>query len=257
MAEIPLEALDALAVAGADDGATPKYERLFAGFAQAIRSGRFKPGERLPPEAEMAARLPVSLGTVQKALGKLASSGLIVRNRKTGTFVADRRTRVDEVYAYRFVDPATGEVMLPFLRVLAVEADASPGPWQQALRTRRVVRIDRLVWFEQDPPAFSSVYLDHRYGSVFLDLPVEQLHGASAHRIILERFNLPTLRTEHRVSCRALSREACSHLLLPPGSVGMEWDIKDYAFDDTPFLFQRFQLPPGHRPLELTERFTR
>lgn len=255
MADISLETLDELAAASAGRDPVPKYERLSAAFAAAIRSGRFRPGERVPTEAELADRLPVSLGTVQKALGKLADSGLIVRNRKTGTFIADRRTRVDEVYAYRFVDPDSGEVMLPFLRVLKVEPDCSPGPWKTALRASRMVRIDRLVWFDQDPPAFSSVYLAHRHGEVFLDVPVEQLHGSSTHRIIIERFNLPTLRTEHRLSCRELSAEACSHLRLPAGSVGIEWDIRDYAFDETPFLFQRFQLPPGHRPLELTERF--
>ena len=66
----------------------PKYVCVLEAFTKCIHSGQFEPGERVPTEAELSQRLPVSLGTVQKALSKLADSGLVVRNRKTGTFIA-------------------------------------------------------------------------------------------------------------------------------------------------------------------------
>jgi hypothetical protein len=62
---------------------------------------------------------------------------------------------------------------------------------------------------------------------------------------------------EHRVGCRALTDMACEHLMVPPGTTGIVWDIKDYSFHDKPSLFQRFQLPPGHRPVEISENFGR
>jgi hypothetical protein len=34
------------------------------------------------------------------------------------------------------------------------------------------------------------------------------------------------------------------------------WDASDYSFADKPILFQRLQLPPGHRPIELAESGT-
>ncbi len=255
MPVIALDALDEFVAAESAGSDSPKYLRLFDAFAKGIRSGLFKPGERVPTETELAKRLPVSLGTVQKALAKLATSGLVVRSRKTGTFIADRRSQVDEVFVYRFMDPNTGRVMLPFVRVLAVTVDESNGPWHEALMVARCVRIDRLVWFDQDPPAFSSVFFSHEHGKVFLDMPMEELHGSSSHRILIEHFNLPTLRMEHRIGCRALSDMACERLMVPAGTTGIVWDIKDYSFHDKPSLFQRFQLPPGHRPVEISERF--
>jgi GntR family transcriptional regulator len=255
MPVIALDALDEFVAAESAGSGSPKYLRLFEAFAKGIRSGLFKPGERVPTETELARRLPVSLGTVQKALAKLAMSGLVVRSRKTGTFIADRRSQVDEVFVYRFTDPNTGRVMLPFVRVLAVTIDESNGPWHEALMVERYVRIDRLVWFDQDPPAFSSVFFSHEHGKVFLDMPLEELHGSSSHRILIEHFNLPTLRMEHRIGCRALSDMACERLMVPPDTTGIVWDIKDYSFHDKPSLFQRFQLPPGHRPVEISERF--
>ena len=257
MSEIALDALDEFDLASPHKPAGPKYERLFDAFAEAIRSGRFEPGQRVPSETELTALLPVSLGTVQKALSKLATSGLVVRNRKTGTFIADRRAQANEVFVYRFQDPDTGEIMLPFVRVLRVSIDEGREPWHEALGSARVVRLDRLVWFDRDPPAYSSVFFTYKHGKVFLDMPIEDLHGSSSHRVLIEHYNLPTLRMEHRIGCRTLTDEACDHLMIPAGSTGIVWDIKDYSFQDEPSLFQRFQLPPGHRPVEITEVFAR
>lgn len=231
----------------------PKYLRVFDAIAQAIRAGEFKPGDRIPAESALCARLPVSLGTVQKALAKLAEAGIVIRNRRTGTFVADRRSQASEAWVYRFRDPSTGELQLPFVRVLAAAEDRTRGPWRHLFGQQRAVRVDRLLWVENEPPAFTSVYFAWQHGCTLLNVPVEDLHGSSVHRVMVERFSLPTIRVEHRISCRPLTPEACQRLRLDPGTLGTVWDVSDYSFDDKPVLFQRLQLPPGHRPLEISE----
>lgn len=253
--QIAIDALLASADGFRADADKPKYARLVDAFADCILSGRFKPGQRVPTEMDLARDLPLSVGTVQRALSKLAATGLIVRHRKTGTFIADRRSQVNEVFVYRFKDPVTGEVMLPFVRTLSVDIDENDGPWRAALDTDRFVRVDRLVWFDQQPPAFSSVYFTYEHGREYLDIPIEDLNGSSLHRMLIERFNLPTIRMEHSISCHSLDDYACEQLMLPPKTLGLVWDIKDFSFHDTPLLFQRYQLPPGHRPLEITEDF--
>jgi DNA-binding GntR family transcriptional regulator len=58
---------------------------------QALRSwiapGRHRPGDRLPPEHELAGMLGVSRGTLRVALERLARKGEIVRRQGSGTFV--------------------------------------------------------------------------------------------------------------------------------------------------------------------------
>lgn len=247
-------ALDKLGTAlSRETGLGPKYIQVVDAFTEAIRKGEFKPGQRIPAESELCARLPVSLGTVQKAMGRLASNGLIVRNRRTGTFVADRRSQASEAFVYRFRHPKTGEVQMPFVRVLAVEEDRSRGPWRTLLGVERCVRLDRLLWIEDDPPAFTSVYFTHDHGRSLLNVPIEELHGSSTHRVMADRFDLPTLRVEHRIGTRVLTDAACRHLRLRAGTVGMIWDVSDFSVGDRPILFQRLQLPPDHRPIELAE----
>lgn len=253
--EIAIDTLVASIGDGMPLNGAPKYLRLVDAFSECVISGRFKPGERVPTETDLADKLPVSVGTVQKALAKLVSHGLVVRNRRTGTFIAERRSQVDEVFVYRFKDPATGKVMMPFVRTIAVTVDESNGPWQESLGVDQCVRIDRMVWFDQQPPAFSSVYFTYEHGRDYLNESLENLNGASLHRMLIERFNLPTVRMEHSLSCRTLDELACKHLLLPHPTMGTVWDIKDFSIQDAPLLFQRYQLPPGHRPVEITETY--
>lgn len=69
-----------------DDGRS-----LVDGAEQAVRnwlaSGRYRQGDRLPPENEVASMLGVSRGTLRSALERLEESGEIVRRQGSGTFV--------------------------------------------------------------------------------------------------------------------------------------------------------------------------
>ena len=56
-------------------------------FERAIRGGELKPGERLPPEREIAQMLGVSRPTAREALQALTLLGILERRRGSGTFV--------------------------------------------------------------------------------------------------------------------------------------------------------------------------
>jgi GntR family transcriptional regulator len=52
-----------------------------------LAPGRYRQGDRLPPEHEVAAMLGVSRGTLRSALQRLEESGEIIRRQGSGTFV--------------------------------------------------------------------------------------------------------------------------------------------------------------------------
>jgi len=52
-----------------------------------LAGGRYRQGDRLPPEHEVAAMLGVSRGTLRSALARLEDSGEIIRRQGSGTFV--------------------------------------------------------------------------------------------------------------------------------------------------------------------------
>src|ERR1700733_7675827 len=87
------------------DGTGPGTGRrsLVDGAERALRNwlarGRYRPGDRLPPEHEVAAMLGVSRGTLRSALQRLEESGEIVRRQGSGTFVG--RTAVATAFGER------------------------------------------------------------------------------------------------------------------------------------------------------------
>ena len=52
-----------------------------------LAGGRYRQGDRLPPEQEVATMLGVSRGTLRSALHRLEERGEIVRRQGSGTFV--------------------------------------------------------------------------------------------------------------------------------------------------------------------------
>ncbi len=65
------------------------HEEVFGQIHQLIKAGRFKAGDQLPSERELAETFRVSRTSVREALRALESQGLIVSRTGMGNFVAD------------------------------------------------------------------------------------------------------------------------------------------------------------------------
>lgn len=232
-----------------------KYQRLAEAFSACVRSGDYAPGDHLPAETEISAALPVGLSTVQKALAELVGDGMVVRRRKLGSFIADQSHQVPEVHVYRFRDPATGDLLMPFTRVLDVRTvrAAEYGPLLIEFDAELATRIDRLVWVTGSQPAYSSFFIRSEHAVGLPDSP-EVLHGTSYHRILWDKFGIRIASVRHDVRADLLSRQACSRLDLAAPHVGMIWNAFEYDREETLQIVQRFELPQGHRPMELVER---
>lgn len=68
------------------------HRRILSDIERNIVSGRWPPGHRMPSEFEFATRYSCSRMTVNKVLTQLSAAGLIERRRRTGSFVALRRS---------------------------------------------------------------------------------------------------------------------------------------------------------------------
>src|SRR5512134_1638142 len=62
-------------------------DRIAADLREDIVRGRYQPGERLPPERELASRLAVNRGSVREAVKQLEQLGLVEIRRGDGALV--------------------------------------------------------------------------------------------------------------------------------------------------------------------------
>src|ERR1700750_961931 len=71
----------------ADQGTPSLVDSAEQALHNWLAAGRYRQGDRLPPEHEGAAMLGVSRGTLRSALQRLEESGEIIRRQGSGTFV--------------------------------------------------------------------------------------------------------------------------------------------------------------------------
>lgn len=74
----------------------PLYLQLKRGIEDAVRRGAIKPGDALPSERDLAARVEISRVTVRKAVQHLVRDGVLVQRHGSGTYVAPQPNRVEQ-----------------------------------------------------------------------------------------------------------------------------------------------------------------
>jgi len=74
-----------------EPGPIPLHHQVYLDLRAAMDGGEWRPGDRLPPERELAERYGCSLITVRRALGDLAREERLQRTRGRGTVVAQPR----------------------------------------------------------------------------------------------------------------------------------------------------------------------
>lgn len=72
--------------------AQAKYTQIRGDLEHAIRSGELPPGAKLPTERELCQKYGVSRATVQRAVSRMAETGLVTRMRRAGTIVTRSAT---------------------------------------------------------------------------------------------------------------------------------------------------------------------
>jgi DNA-binding LacI/PurR family transcriptional regulator len=87
----------------------PKYRRIADALRQDLTKGIFAPGQKLPNDAELAARFGTSRLTVIRAMRQLAEVGLVHRRAGSGTFVGPVRPAVSTGRTFGLVIPNLGE----------------------------------------------------------------------------------------------------------------------------------------------------
>ncbi|TFW23144.1 PLP-dependent aminotransferase family protein [Massilia arenosa] len=84
-------------LAGVDAGSGPRYLRIAEAIEQALFDGILKPGDRLPPQRELASDLGMDLTTVTRAYDEAKRRHLLEGKGARGTFVATPRIELAQV----------------------------------------------------------------------------------------------------------------------------------------------------------------
>lgn len=146
------------------------YRTVAAEVRDRIKRGIYRPGQRVPTEAELVREFRVSGITVRRAIRDLVLQGLLQGRRGAGVFVCDRR-RVIRSLGGDFRASLGDEIRRageePGIRELACALMDAPDEVARRLRLRpgaRVYRHEKLVLAGSEAVGIDVAYLPSRLG---------------------------------------------------------------------------------------------
>ena len=224
----------------------PKYQALRAAIVEAISSGDFAPGMRLPTEAELAQVLPLSLGTIQKAYGELVKNGLVVRSRGRGSFVASLHRQMREPWHCRFLAD-DGTILPVYPRLTDHESVVKDPRWAQLFgRDAKIARIDRAISINDEFEVLSRFFTPAAIAKALLRLPRDEVESANFKIVLLREFGMPVTRIVQTIAaadpkaCRRIGVRVRPHLLLEATAYSAQGEVA---------YFQEIYIPPNRRKL--------
>jgi GntR family transcriptional regulator len=248
----------ATAVARESNGAGANRPSLVDGAEAALRnwlaSGRYRQGDRLAPEHEVAAMLGVSRGTLRSALQRLEDSGQIVRRQGSGTFVG--RMAVPAAFGERLelLEPYSSVAARRGLTLAAIdiklEHRAVGGEAGSALGlspTARATTVSRTLLADGAPVA---VMFDVVHPDIELPAPeplCEQLeHGRMVLDVLIE-IGVPVTYAQTRVNPALLTARdrAGKALAIHRMTAGLELEELIFAGRDDRVAYSRDLFAPG------------
>ena len=232
----------------------PKYLSLHDAIPAAIEAGEWAPGDKLPPETAFEQEMPVSLGTVQRALQILAVGGIVDRRHRDGTYVTELPI-LDEILILRFVGKDSGSLLPVYTKVLDIARTRENGPWSRLMPAEdSFVRITRLINVNLEFKVYNRVYLPAGRFDGLLKWSTQELDGVGIFHILSTQFNAPLLRTAQLLQVLALPAPICAAIGVPAGTVGAKWDVEAYSYRGLPIAHHQNYLPPNDSRLEIRER---
>ena len=221
-----------------------KLARVCDSIVGRIESGSLREGDRLPSEEQLAAGFRVSVGTVQKALARLAHSGIVSREHGRGTFVSASLVQPADLNYLRFRD-REGRDLPCYVTLKSVRRLKREGPWSDFLGREEggFIRIERMISAGGKVELYSEFWLR---GTEFARLRDVDRHALEKNlRLLLgQKLLLPTLRVDQFIRFEPLPVPVARELGLESVQPGFSMELRGYTLRDRPLYYQRICAAP-------------
>jgi GntR family transcriptional regulator len=225
--------------------------------------GRHRPGDRLPPEHEVAAMLGISRGTLRTALQRLEGTGEIVRRQGSGTFVgrilppSHLDERLERLEPYSSLAKRRGvSLAATRLRIEQRPVGREAGKLMALDPTTQVTTISRVLLADETPAA---VMFDIVHPSV--ELPSTErlerrLEGGQMVLDVLIELGVAVAFARTRVMpCLVTPREQVGKALqVRRTTAALELEEVIYAGGGDPVAYSRDLFAPGALDVQVIRR---
>jgi len=213
----------------------PLYEQIKDFLTQSLVSGEWKPGESIPSEMELAARLNVSQGTVRKAIDALAKENILVRRQGKGTFVATHK-EVQSKLRFLRLTAADGHKELLENEVIEcnrMKATAEIAKLTGLKKGTAVIEIKRLLSFSKRPVIIDYIIIQSKFFRGLTGAKITE-HNGSLYSMYETLYGIPMVRAAEKLTAVAASEEEAELLNLAAGFPLLRIERVAYTYGDKP-----------------------
>ncbi|MFO1285044.1 MAG: GntR family transcriptional regulator [Burkholderiales bacterium] len=218
----------------------PLYKAIKQELAAGIASGEWRPGEALPPDARLAERFGVSVGTIRKAIDELVKDRLVSRHQGRGTFVA-RHDRERMMFQFFNIVPRDRPAIYPGIRTITFgrgQANPKEARDLQIEAGSAVFRIRNVLTFEGTPIIVDDLVLPVR---LFRGLTGKVLveRESTIYSLYQTRFGISVIQTRERLRGALATADLARLLGVRKGAPLLEIDRISLAHEERPVELRR------------------
>ena len=216
----------------------PLYYQVGQILRREIETGKYKPGDLIPTEAELQARFDVSRATIRQAIADLVYSGLVERKRSQGTRVASGRFEATLQELASFTNEMMSSNLNLTTHILQFLYIQPPEPAQEAMdlhADEMVAMMERARFVDDRPIAVERWYAPLKYfpgisKDMFKPSGMEQ----STYYMMMKRYNIQVTRTVDSVFAVGLQPHEARILKVEQGYPALLRSRISYDANDIP-----------------------
>ncbi|MHC0052598.1 phosphonate metabolism transcriptional regulator PhnF [Actibacterium sp. D379-3] len=230
-------------------GRTPIWKSIAAALSAEIGEGHYRPGDKLPTEAELSQRFGVNRHTVRRALADMAARGMVHARRGAGVYVAAKPTDYPIGRRVRFHQNLQAAGQTPDKRILRLETRLADMREAAALHLtpEDMVQVYEGISLADDTPIalFRSIFPAARFPDLLAALGETRSVTAALARGGLDDYT----RASTRLTAKLANPTQALHLRITEGapilrtvSINVDSDNMPVEYGHTWFAGDRISL---------------
>ncbi|KRM18281.1 UbiC transcription regulator-associated [Ligilactobacillus hayakitensis DSM 18933 = JCM 14209] len=218
---------------------SPVYIQIHNHIKKDIESGRWKIGEKIPPERELSKAFGVSRMTLRQAIQTLVDEGILERKVGSGTFVARKKVQEKMIGITSFTEITESQGKTPTSKTVSYLVTTPSLSESEALSLsdqQKVLRMERIRYADKLPICFEVATVPYDLVSQF-----EKSEITSSLYKTLEKNGFEIGHAQQTVSAMLASERIADFLNLKKGEAILRLRQITELKDGQPFEYVRTQ----------------
>lgn len=221
---------------------TPVYFQLQTEIRNKIENRQWAPGERIPPEREMAGTYGVSVGTIKKAILNLVTEGYLYRVQGKGTFVAGTTLPRESLRYYRMLKDFSDREARLKIKFLTIDLIKGRLPHNRLLKIKpeqNLYELKRIFYLGDKPIIYNISYLPSHMFPEFHRSPVSLFEEITLYDALEKEYGVPTLYNRELFKAVPGDVKLAGLLEVSPETPLIYIDMLSYTYKDKPYEYRQ------------------